>query len=417
MARVRIRQTLIVLAAIGCCFWIIGLSARVALSKIFITSAAKLGNLAVANESVRLAPSDAESHFVRAEVLKFSGVTNDALAELERAVALRPRDYYLWLELGLTRDELDDSVGALAAFDKAVDLAPFYAQPRWQRGNLLLRSGKLNEAFADLRRAAESNPDLLPNVIDLAWGVSREDARLTQELAGISDERGRVMFAQFLASRGDASDALIQFRTVGNVSEDARNKLVEQLITTASFEEAFAVWSNSEPRMGTQGVTVQDGGFEGSLGFGEAGFGWNISRNVPALQVALDARQPHSGSKSLQLEFRGEPSSDRAMLSQLILVETSAKYRLNFASRTQELVSGSLPLMVVADARNKSMRLGTSAPVGQGTRAWEVFSFEFTAGPDTKAVVLSLQRETCKTQPCPIFGSVWLDSFSIQRVQ
>jgi hypothetical protein len=61
--------------------------------------------------------------------------------------------------------------------------------------------------------------------------------------------------------------------------------------------------------------------------------------------------------------------------------------------------------------------LGESAPVGQGTHGWEVHSFEFTTGPETRAVVLSLQREICKTPPCPIFGFVWLDSFSIQLVQ
>ncbi|HKZ77737.1 MAG TPA: tetratricopeptide repeat protein [Pyrinomonadaceae bacterium] len=417
MPRVRIRHTLMVLAATGCCFWVIGLSARVALSKIFITYAAKMGNLAAANESVRLAPSDAESHFVRAEVLKFSGAANDALAELERAVALRPRDYYLWLELGLTRDELDDHAGALVAFNKAVDLAPYYAQPRWQRGNLLLRNGQFNEAFADLRRAAGSNPDLLPNVMDLAWGVSRQDAKLTEQLAGISSERGRLMFAQFLASRGNASDALAQFRTVKDVSQEARHKLVEQLIADWSFEEAFAVWSDSEAGTRVQALTVQDGSFEGSLGFGAAGFSWDISRSIPAVKMALDASHPHSGLKSLQVEFRGEPPADRLMLSQLILVEPSGKYRLNFAARTQELVTGSLPLMVINDARDKSMRLGASAPLGQGTRDWQVFTFEFTAGPETRAVVLSLRREICQTQPCPIFGSVWLDSFSIQLVQ
>src|SRR4029453_18883562 len=95
---------------------------------------------------------------------------------------LRPRDYYHWLELGLARDENDDQSGALAAFNESVRLVPFYAQPLWQRGNLLLRMARYDEGFRDLRAAVASNPDLTPAFIDLCFNVSRSDSKLTEEL-------------------------------------------------------------------------------------------------------------------------------------------------------------------------------------------------------------------------------------------
>jgi len=406
---------LIAVAAIGCCIWGMAFSARVALSKIFITYAAKSGNLAAANEAVRLAAGDAESHLVRGELLKFSSLTNEALPELERAVTLRPRDYYLWMELGLTRDELDDGAGALAAFNKAVELAPFYGQPRWLRGNLLLRNGKFDDAFVDLRQAAKSNPALLPNVIDLAWGSAKHNASLAGQLAGISSDRERLLFAEFLANRGSAPDALIHFREVRTVPPEMRRRLVGQLIANGSYQEAFTIWNNFDAG-GSNPPEIRDGGFEGPLRFDAAGFDWNISRAASAAKLALNVVQPHSGSKSLQLEFHGEPPVDKPLLSQLLFIDAPGRYRILFAARTQELVAGSRPLIVVSDARNKSRRLGESAPLGQVTQGWQTFGFEFTTEPDTRAVMLSLEREPCSALACPIFGSLWLDSFSIQPV-
>src|SRR2546425_468435 len=92
-------RLLITITAVGICFLGILISGKLALSRVFIAYAMGVGNLAAADESIRLSPADAEAHFVRAEIFKTTGVITQAVTELERAVALRPRDYFLWLEL------------------------------------------------------------------------------------------------------------------------------------------------------------------------------------------------------------------------------------------------------------------------------------------------------------------------------
>ena len=62
--------------------------------------------------------------------------------------------------------------GAIAAATEAVSRAPFYAQPHWQLGNLLIRAGHHDAGFSELRLAAESDPELLTAVIDLAWHLA-----------------------------------------------------------------------------------------------------------------------------------------------------------------------------------------------------------------------------------------------------
>jgi hypothetical protein len=376
-----------------------------------------VGNLAAADESIRLSPTDAEAHFVRAEVLKMTGATTQAVTELERAVALRPRDYFLWLELGLTRDQADDTAGALLACNEAVRLAPNYAQPLWQRGNLLLRTGRYDQAFDDLRRAAESNPDLLPNLIDLAWGFSKGDPKVTEQLAQIATGKKRIAFARFLARHGKERETLEQFRAAGSVPDQTRRELVRQLIALNAFAAAFELWKGGEGiEKDRQLSSVYDGGFEGSLTLENVGFGWLIPRNLQGVNMSLDPTQHHSGSKSLRVDFAGDSNAESSSVSQLIPVEPSNHYRISFAARTQDIVTGGLPLAIVNDAAGEHKRLGQSASLPEGSNGWQVFSCEFSTEPSTRAVVLSLQRKNC-APPCPIFGSVWLDSFSIERLK
>ncbi|MDX6289252.1 MAG: hypothetical protein QOH42_1051, partial [Blastocatellia bacterium] len=37
-------------------------------------------------------------------------------------------------------------------------------------------------------------------------------------------------------------------------------------------------------------------------------------------------------------------------------------------------------------------------------------------GPTATAVYVALERQPCDKSPCPIFGRLWLDNFSLQKV-
>jgi hypothetical protein len=313
---------------------------------------------------------------------------------------------------------LGETVAALAAFDEAIRLAPFYARPRWQRGNLLLRAGRYEAAFKDLSQAAQSNPELVPGLIGLAWNLSVGDANLTEQWAEIKTSQRRIAFARFLAGQGRSKEAVAQFKAVGTFPEDIRRQLVQQLIAKEAFEEAFEVW-RSTTGLGPRGEpSISDGGFEALLSLDEIGFGWRVPRNLKGVTFSLDSSQPQSGSKNLRVDFAGDSNPGSELVSQLLLVEPSRRYQINFASRSRDVVTGGLPLVVVTDAKGDRKRLGQSAPVGgQGTSDWQGSSFEFSTSPTTTAVFVSLQRENCSTSPCPIFGSISLDSFSVAQLK
>jgi hypothetical protein len=205
---------------------------------------------------------------------------------------------------------------------------------------------------------------------------------------------------------------------VKSVREEQRQDLIQALAAAGSFTEAFIVWSNG-PGGAPGSVTgaIYDGSFERSLTFDAAGFGWRPLRNIAAINLSLDQNAPHTGARSLRVGFNGDSDPDAAILTQLVLVQPDSQYKLSFAARAQNLVTGGAPLNVVSDTTNQPVvRLGNSKPLSADAEKWQVNTLEFRTGSATKAVTFSLQREHCRESPCPIFGSLNLDSFELERV-
>ena len=98
----------------------------------------------------------------------------------------------------------------------------------------------------------------------------------------------------------------------------------------------------------------------------------------------------------------------------MVLVQPLAHYELRFWARSENIVSGGLPVVVVIDADSKN-GLGKSEQFPRTTEGWREYSIEFDTGPSTTAIQITLQREGCSA-PCPIFGRLWLDGFSFRKL-
>jgi tetratricopeptide (TPR) repeat protein len=311
----------------------------------------------------------------------------------------------------MARDENEDQTGALIALNEAVRLAPYYAQPRWQRGNLLLRMGRYDDAFVDLRSAARSNPSLLPNLLDLSWGLSKGDVSITEQLADISSPQMRKDFALFLAAQGKAAATLGQLKLAGPIEPEIKERVVARLLGQGAYPEALEVWgagTNIAPE------AVYDGGFEVALRLDETQFGWRVQSKQPGVEVSLETAEVRSGEKSLHIELTGDSNFGIPIVSQLIVVKPNTTYEVSFAARTRDVVTAARPLMTVDDASART-RLGESPSLPAGSSDWQLINFSFTTGANTQAVMLSLQKERCATGRCPAFGSIWLDEISISR--
>jgi tetratricopeptide (TPR) repeat protein len=398
-----VARTSLAILAIGACLLLMRDAARIGFSRLLTRYAVASSSLPAADQAVQLTPADPEAHRARATVLNRLRRPAEAEASLETATSLRSRDDYLWLELGNTREEMGDSEDALAAFDQAVRCAPYYAHTHWQRGNLLLRMGRYDEAFADLRQAASSNSKFLPNLLELAWGLANADVKKTETLIPLNSEANRLAFARFLASKGKGREV---FEQVGlltvPLSEENKAELTRLLFAAGDFG-------------GKKREEIVNSGFEEPLLLNNSPLAWRVSRAQPKATLAIDIAERVSGQRSLQISFNGEWDDTSPLLDQTIVVEAGRHYRLKFFVKTKDLVTGGPPLIVLTDASNDQLLAKSDAFPSAGG-SWAAMNVEFTTPSAAETVVIRLAREKCASSPCPIFGVAWLDDFSLEKL-
>jgi Flp pilus assembly protein TadD len=404
------------------CFWCAWNSAREGLAQFRAGYGLTTARLDEADRAVELNHATPEAHYARASLLYDRGKLEEAVKEYEEATALRPRDFALWLELGRAREQAGDAEGALRAFKESVRLAPFYAGPRWQSGNTLYRMGRRDEAFAELQRAATSDPKLLPQVLDLSWAAFGDDTIAIERVINAQTPAAHLALARFFLRHGKLDEGLSQFRAAGHaISEDERRSLLIELLAARRFAAAYEVWKSARLAEGDEishtGGEVVNGGFEDPVSLNEPGFGWQLPQGLQGVQAAQDTAAPRSGERSLQLTWNGNPNNGTPFLSQLVRIAPNSRYELRFAARTEKIVTGGLPSLMVMEAESGKMStLGKPVTLPEGTSEWRDYSIEFVTGKESEAVIISVSRESCQGQPCPIFGRVWLDDFSLRRV-
>ncbi len=267
-----------------------------------------------------------------------------------------------------------------------------------------------------MRKAVLSDYTLLPNFIDLTWSAYRGDANAVEQVVRPEGDDWRLALTKFYARKGKSDDAVRVFRTISSVSPTDRQELVNLLVKAKGFQAAYEIWKG-----GASGAPMMpafiNGGFEERVSLDEQSFGWQVGRDIQGVSVSQDATTHHSGAYSLRVEWSGASYPDALALSQIILTEPEKRYRIKFAARTEHIVSGALPIIIVADMSGSESRvLAQSKPLPENADGWGEYSLEFTAPGGTETVRVSLRRENCAATPCPAFGKVWLDDFEVHKL-
>jgi hypothetical protein len=416
-------RLVVAVIALFTCYRLGSESARVGLSRLFLTSAIIQLSVDPADKAVRMSPNDPEAHYTRALMLVNLQRLDEAIAELREATRLRPHHYYEWLDLGVTLDRSGDQSGAVAALRESVRLAPFLAQPRWQLGNLLFRERKYEEAFVELRLASKSNPYLFEQVLQLAWVAADGNVEAVERLVQPVARDTRFGFAIFLAARGRGGDAAKQLSQTGeprDASEfDVLNRTLSQLLADDQFTQAYAAWLATrklEPGSGAKNQ-ILNGDFLQPVMRENVSFGWRIA-GTPTVAVSIDPAGPTSAARSVRLEFEGENSVSDRILDQIVLVDPNSRYSLRFISKSDGLVSGGPPVIDIRAAGSKPARiLGQSAALTTDKGSWMPNRIEFSTGSEVSAIIVSVRRIACAQNQCPIFGKLWLSGFSLDKLR
>lgn len=378
-----------------------------------------------AEAAARLAPDDPAAYLRLARLHRLSYEPGDlslALEEYERAAALAPNDYLIWTEYGRALGSSGETERGLVALRRAVALAPSYAEPRWHYGNLLLRAGRTDEAFAELGLAAEAEPQRYgPQVFNLAWHLFGGDVGRVVEVVGNRPQaRARIITMLVGMKRFDDARAIWSALDAASKREqsEAGSNLARALYVEKKYRQALRVLQDFSggPGADLADGKIVNGSFESDVAASNTRlFNWNVVPNQSA-QVALDPRTARSGARSLRIVLNASYQMSFADVSQLIIVEPSARYRLSFWVRTEELKSASTPLVHVLNAAAGGAALVSSAPAPTGTNDWKQVTLDFTTPPQVEAVQVKLDRAQCPAESCPIFGKIWYDDFELQRI-
>ena len=404
-------------ALLSLLFWAAAGSSRAGISRLFSEYSSVAGSLEASERAVHLNASDPEAHYARALRLQDLGRTSEAVVELEAATSLRPSDYFFWQELGRLREEAGDASdigGAVAALQTAVTLAPYYSQPHWQLGNVLLRNNQIETGFREMRLAATSDPELFPSLLDLASAVYEGNAESVIAATQPQSDNERLLLVRFLLKKNKDA-ALDLLSGIKQIAPEDRAALVTELIAAEEFALAYRVWAAKDGVAASSEITLVDGGFESSITLNNSGFAWQPSPLTPNAKVLLDTNVPKAGERSLRIEYSGNFDAKIPVLSQLLPVSPDSLYRLTFSARTDKLLSAGLPVVAVREVIGDRVTIAESISLSPGTNAWQDFAIEFKTGDATKAITINIQRQACNVNPCPLVGRAWFDEFQLVR--
>ncbi len=381
------------------------------------------GGVEMAQVAVRWAPDDPLTHWRLAsfEEKTFSAENlAAAVQQYQLAVKASPYDYRYWMELGRALEAGGDREGGEKAARRAVELAPNYSHPLWQYGNILLREGKTEEAFAYLSKAANADESMRKPVFGLALQVFGGD--INEILKVITQPAVRMQLAIELINQNkfDAGSSVLRTLSPAERKEQGglTNEVVKALIENRQFHAGLKLMQELETDSSQLPTPEQlwNGGFDQPVSNLDPNpFHWLINSR-PQAQLSIDSGA-HSGTGALRLVFSVTNKLEKIPISQKIIVDPNTAYTLQFYVRTNKLVSASTPIVVITDDTGNQW-LGQSQPAKSGTNDWELVTFTFQSKADSDGVGIGIFRSPCEGQSiCPIFGTIWYDDFNLQRVR
>jgi tetratricopeptide (TPR) repeat protein len=386
-----------------------------------LTSSNDPNSKEIAALAARLSPRDPLTSWLLASIRKDT-FTPEAIAAsidgFEQVIKLAPNDFRWWIELGHAREQAEEAEAAEKAYLRAVEVAPEYTYPRWQLGNFYLRQGRGDEAFTELKKAAESNSVYRDQVFSIAWDYYEQDTNRLEEIAG-NAPAVRANLARFYAARERADDSLRIWNSLSE-QEQRMNADYGKVIAQAFYEKRFFRQSiefvrtlGIEPE--AQHETIQNAGFEKTVGSNiPVYFNWRIA-TIDKMDVKPDPTKKQEGARSLRVLFNGYSEAALYNITQFVTTEPNAKYRLTFWVRTENLKSGGNPTLEVYNP-NDSRSLAVAEAFPTGTNDWQQMKVEFTAPADSQAVGIRTIRIFCGND-CPIFGTFWYDDFKLEKIK
>lgn len=408
----RVRNRIAALAYLAISLLIGGLAGRHFLTECFAAAAATNNSLSDATLSLSLHESDPTAQKALGLVLLNGGDYGHAASAFSRAVRSDENDYKIWELLGITRDAAGDVAGAEEAYRRSISLAPHYSAPKYLYGKLLIENDRPKDGFEVLSGAAENNFSIYRELVDLAGKSYLGNAVAIEQAASPETKQTRKYLARYFITNSLMSTKTRDFLLSTELADWERNEFVGELIAQHNYALAHDLWSTSfAASKGEPNELIFDGGFEHTEESAQGGFGWQVEGSLSGMSVSRTRQETHSGEYAIQFHFTGRVDPGTSILEQLVYLKPNTRYVLTFFYFSREMVSASTPVVVITDAVSHA-ELGRSQPLKASDGAWVESSVKF-ATAQAPAAKITLLRPSCDANPCPLFGELTMDDFSL----
>lgn len=344
---------------------------------------------------------------------------NRAETELRTAIAAAPADYRLWFALSETLSLAGKLAEAEKVSRRCVELAPNYFDPLWQLANVLFRQGKLEEAAPFARKAIALDDDSAPLMLDLGWQMTNGDQAFMKSL--LPDRpKVQMQYLKLLVAKKRSADAVVRWNQFSPETRtallDSARDFVRQLITEKEYGVAWDIWASLPEQAALKPVrgAILDGGFQAKP-IQNPCFEWSYDQPKQGVEVRIDPTGPPGRGGALKVIYNTETGAFEH--ARQLVPLNPGRYRLSYFTRSEQMVSGSPPVVEIRQPETQNQRV-RSAPSVLGGSEWVENSVEFMVPPTSTAVEIVIFRpmECSSGGPCAIFGKVWFSAFKLEPV-
>jgi len=348
---------------------------------------------------------------------------SESVKNLRKAIALNPRRWDYWEDLGKSCDFAGDMACSDEAFDHTLALNPMAPSVQWTVGNHYLLTNREDKAFPYFRRLLSMDSTYLEATLRVCVRATHDPQTIYAEVVPQGkDASGRFAFLMFLSSIADYENAMrIWGQMISGPDRSPDLSMVtpflDFLLDHNQIQDASMVWNDLEHTgvippgpPSESGTLLYDGSFEAPPL--NTGFDWRIS-DSPDLDFDFSDPSAYEGAKCLRIKFVVGRNAEYNLLNQVVLIKPNTRYQLTAYVRSDNLTSGSGPRLRVVEMGCAGCTVRTSDPT-VGSTEWHPIQVAFMTQPQTQAVRISFWRPPDQTSHEDITGTVWLDDVTLR---
>jgi len=372
--------------------------------------------------ATQLEPDDARNWYLLGRYWQYNLEEPDArraIRAYQIALTLNPHSADTWLDLGTEYESEGDLAEAQNALLQAKRVYPLSPEVSWRYGNFLLRKGEIDAAFAEIKRAVEVDPKRGAAAFLLCKRVE-PDVNAVLDRVFPNSQTAYLSVISALTEQQQTDQALVVWSRLAALHPHfplpESFPLIEVLIHKLQMAQAQRVWDQALAIAGvsrpadTPNSLVWDGGFESNVNGG--GFAWRYPVFIGGVQVTLDSKEKHSGSRSLRLTFNGLSNVNFSDVCQYVPVQPSTTYRFSSWVRTDALSTDQGVRFALHSISNSVNSISWTDDV-RGTQPWTQISVPWKSGKDVSQLQLCVTRLPSQKFDSKIVGFAWIDDVDL----